>query len=141
MKNETDLYSSQREIISANDDIVIVKNLGDIPGGRCLDLTNWNGAVKAGHIIVKNESTGKLYPLGVSEAGAYNALQKETINEETSAKTGYNESVVGVLVASIDHGDPSAAIMTRGQVNGKAMPYEPTTEIKTALPLIEFLYL
>jgi len=110
------------------DSIVIINDLGDIPGGRTLDVSgvaSGTTVIKAGHIIIKDAS-GNYKPLGVTE-GAYNALS-----------TG--ESYEGALKASVLVSDPRAAILTIGQVNAAASPYPVTDTIKAGLPRIQFLY-
>jgi hypothetical protein len=112
-----------------NGGIVIVKDLGDIPGGRTLDVSgvaSGTTALKAGHIIIQKTAVGSYAPLGVS-GEAYASLPG-----------GY--TYAGVLKADILVKDPRAAILTIGQVNAAASPYEVTTEIKESLPLIQFLY-
>lgn len=100
--------------------ILIVKDLGDIPGGRTLDVKNVKAGVsviEAGTLIIKNET------------GAYEPW------DGTTASTFVGVLKYGVLVS-----DPRAAILTMGQVNGKAMPVAPTDEVKAGLPNIQFLY-
>lgn len=121
-----------RESISVsdgNDSIVIVKDLGDIPGGRTLDVSGVDSGteyIRAGHIIVKDDTTNVYSPLGVNNS-AYVTLP-----------TG--KSYAGVLKASVLVKDPRAAILTMGQVNAAASPYPVTTAIKKGLPNIQFLY-
>lgn len=117
------------EVQMGNNDIVIVKCLADIPGGRTLDvsvLPSDTKVVKAGHIIIKDSENFKPLPLNNQGTGY------------ASLPTGC--SYVGVLKATVTTKDPRAAIMTQGQVNGAASPYEVTSTIKNNLPRIEFLY-
>lgn len=110
------------------DSIVIVKCLGDIPGGRTLDVSELASdveVVKSGHILIQNTETKAVKPLGVTN-GAYDTLP---------AKHSY----LGVLKASVLKKDPRAAILTIGQVNAAASPYPVTDAIKTGLPNIQFL--
>lgn len=113
------------EINGGNDSIVIVNALGDIPGGRTLDMTGFTNGIKAGHIIIKL-STGVYAPMPVSGT-SYDSLP---------ASAEY----AGVCRYSVSAADPRAAIVTMGQVNAAAMPYAITSDIKTYLPHIEFLY-
>lgn len=119
------------EINDGLDSIVIVNALGDIPGGRTLDVTDIKGevnAISAGHVIVKT-SKGEYKPLKVND-GAY-------------AKIESGDSYVGILKTSILVRDPRASIVTIGQVNASAgknavgAPY--TDEIKSGLPNIQFI--
>lgn len=111
----------------SNDAIVIVTALGDIPGGRALDVTEvTEDVIYAGHILVINDTTKEVKPLGVS-GDAYVSLPS-------------GHSYLGVLKHSVLKEDARAAILTIGQVNAAACPYPITAAIKTGLPRIEFLY-
>lgn len=120
-----------RQVIEVNDgldSIVIVNDLGDIPGGRTLDVSRLADdvtVVRSGHILIQQNTTKEVAALGVSE-GNY-----ETLPE------GY--SYLGVLKASVLKSDPRAAILTVGQVNAAACPYPVTQTIKTGLPMVQFL--
>ena len=90
-----DLKGGNTEIITANDSIVIISALADIPGGAVVDfsLLPANTLVAhAGHVVVKKDANGEIAALGVSE-GAYAALP-----------TGY--SYCGVLKTSITSKNP-----------------------------------
>lgn len=111
------------------DAIVIVKCLADIPGGRTLDVTGVDKDtefIRAGHIIIQNDTTKVFSPLGVTN-GAYVSLPA-------------GHSYAGVLKASVPVKDPRAGIMTIGQANAAASPYQVTSAIKNALRNIQFLY-
>ena len=111
------------------DSIIVIKDLGDIPGGRTLNVANFAGktVIKAGHIIVADDTTGVLEPLAIDAGtGTYVA--------DTTGKT-----YKGVLKRTILTAKPMAAILTIGQVNAGASPYAVTAAIKAALPRIEFL--
>lgn len=127
----TTLGRKTNEINSALDDIIIVNALGDVPGGRTLDVSGVASGVttlSAGHVIVK------------TSAGVYKPL---AVTNKAYASIASGETAVGVLKASILVSDPRAAIVTMGQVNASAAatgvgaPY--TTAIKTALPNIQFI--
>ena len=109
--------------------IVVIKDLGDIPGGRTLDVSDvasGTAVLKAGHIIIQKTADGSYAPLGVS-GSAYVTLP-----------SGY--TYAGVLKADTLVKDPRAAILTVGQVNAAASPYAVTAAIKEGLPHIQFLY-
>ncbi|GIM60084.1 hypothetical protein CAPN008_01340 [Capnocytophaga canis] len=110
------------------DNIVITNYLDGIRGGRTLNLTGFTEeVVKAGHIIIKEASSGDYKPMPVS-GGNYASLPG-------------GHSYAGVLVASITKNKPFAGIMTRGTVNINAVPFGMTsilTAVKTALPLVDF---
>ena len=110
-----------------NDAIVIVTELGDIPGGRALDVADvTEEVIYAGHILIVNDTTKEVKPLAVSG------------NAYASKPSGY--SYLGVLKHSVLKADARAAILTIGQVNAAACPYAITNDIKAGLPRIEFLY-
>jgi len=121
------------EINDGYDSIVIVNALGDIPGGRTLDVSGLASdvtVVRAGNILVQNTMTKEVSPLKITD-GAYEALP-----------TGC--AYLGVLKASVLVKDPRAAILTMGQVNAAAAKTATgapiTDEIKAGLPNIQFLY-
>lgn len=121
------LNKEQILLDDGKDSVVIIKVLTDLPGGRTLDVTGvTDSVIKAGHILVSDNTTGAISPLGVS-SGAY-----VTVPE--------GKTLVGVLECSVLTSDPRAAIVTAGQVNAAASPYPVTAAIKTGLPRIEFLY-
>lgn len=126
---QADLNKETIVVSDGVDSIVIVKSLADIPGGRTLDVSGVDKDAKfirAGHIIIKNDTTKVFSPLGVSE-GAYVSLPS-------------GHSYAGVLKASVLVKDPRAAILTMGQVNAAASPYPVTSAIKNGLRNIQFLY-
>lgn len=114
------------QIGGGNDSIVIIKALGEIPGGRVLDTSAFTdtNVIRAGHVIYK-DSAGEYKPLEVTD-GAYAAIPD-------------GATLVGVLKKSTLVNDGGAAIVTIGQVLNGALPYAVTDEIKTALPLIQFI--
>lgn len=121
------LYKETINYEDGNDAIVIVNDLGDIPGGRSLDVSEVTAdVIRAGHILIVNDTTKEVKPLGVS-GEAYVSLPSD-------------HSYLGVLKHSVLKTDARAAILTIGQVNAAASPYPVTSAIKTGLPRIEFLY-
>ena len=112
------------------DSIVVVNCLGDIPGGRTLDVSgvaSGTTVIKAGHIIIASNK-GVMKPMPLNAGGtAYGSLPS-------------NHTYVGVLKATVTVSDPRAAILTMGQVNQKACPFEVTSAMKTALANIQWLY-
>lgn len=110
------------------DSIVIVSCLGDIPGGLTLDVSDVAAdveVIKAGHVLIQDNETKAVKPLGVSN-GAYVSLP---------AKHSY----LGVLKGSVLKSDPRSAILTIGQVNAAASPYPVTEAIRTGLLHIQFI--
>ena len=128
---EANMNISESKVVTDKDNIVIIKALTDIPGGRTLDVSGLSSGMevlKAGHIIVKTTATGVHKPLGLT--GSPLAYDSKDAGDE----------FVGVLKASILVSDPRAAIVTSGQINAAASPYPVTDTIKNGLPRIEFLY-
>lgn len=122
----TNLNRTPEHFEDGNDSIVIVRDLGDIPGGRSLDVTEvTEDVIRAGHILISNDTTKDVKPLGVS-GSAYSAKP-----------SGW--SYIGVLKHSVLKTDARAAILTIGQVNAAACPYPITADIKSGLPHIQFL--
>ena len=118
--------------------IVVIKDLGDLPGGVILADTagaalDADECTKAGNLIIKvvNDTTGetRYAPLGVTD-GAYDALPEIE---------GSTASYVGVLKASIANKEPFAAVLTMGQVNDAACPAPVTDAIKAELINIQFI--
>lgn len=115
-------------IDDGKDSVIIIKDLGDLPGGCTLDVSGVDATetvIKAGHVIMKDDTSGSYEPLGVTN-GAY-----------TSTTTG--KTYVGVLKKTILKSKPFAAVLTIGQVNKNASPYEVTSTIIAALPHIQFI--
>lgn len=140
-----DLKGNTEKMLTGRDNIVIVKYLDGLVGGRSLDVTDYKSVcgksvVEAGTVIITNGS-GTYKPMAIVE-------DTDTVDEQTvglgtysygSLPSGY--SYAGFLVASIDAEKDGAAIMTRGKINKAVVPFALTSilsAVKTALPLIEF---
>lgn len=113
------------------DEIVIVKHIEGIPGGKTLDVTGFAPEyIRAGHLIIKETATDIFKPMPISGT-AYAA----------SIPSGH--VYVGVLVATVLTTQPFASIMVRGAVNQVAFVNSggysgvPAAAI-TALALIRF---
>ena len=107
-----DLKRASIEVNDGLDAIVIVNDLGDVPGGRTLDVSGLATdveVIRSGHILIQNDTTKAVKPLGVTSE-AYDTLPE-------------GHSYLGVLKASVLKKDPRAAILTIGQVNAAASPY------------------
>lgn len=128
---QANLIRENHEIEDGLESIVIVNCLGDIPGGRTLDvsgLPDTMKVIKAGHILIKSKEGGAVKPMPLNSGGtAYASLPS-------------NHSYLGVLKATVSVKDPRAAILTIGQVNQAACPYPVTDAIKNALTNIQWLY-
>jgi hypothetical protein len=128
-----DLTNEKQEIITGNDNIVIVDNFQSIRGGRTLDVTGFTPeAINAGHVIIKETATGNYKPMPVNLTDAENPVYAALPALHTYA---------GILIASILTKKQFAGILIRGTVNPAAAPYPMGTilaAVKTALPLIDF---
>lgn len=127
---QANLIRENHEIEDGLESIVIVNCLGDIPGGRTLDVSGvaaGTTVIKSGHILIASNK-GVVKPMPLNEAGTeYGSLPS-------------NHSYLGVLKATVTVKDPRAAILTMGQVNQAACPYPVTSAMKSALPNIQWLY-
>lgn len=130
-----DLHNQGTQIDAGYDAVTIVTNLEDIPGGKTLDVTGFAPEViKAGHLIIKETSTGILKPMPVNGGEtAYNAWN--------TVSTGH--TAVGIVAASVLKTKPFVSIMVRGTMNEQAFinngGFTAPTEAKTALSLIRFI--
>lgn len=128
MSTTANLASQGPSYDTGNDTIVIVKVLEAIPGGRTLDVTSYSpDVIPAGHLIIKETSSGIFKPMPISGVD-YAALPASHTYE-------------GVLISTILKTKPFAGIMARGTVNKNASFYgiaSVLTAVKTALPLIRF---
>ena len=117
------------ELITENDNIVIVNYIDGIRGGRSLDVSGYADPVlKAGLVIIRETATDTYKPMPIT-GNAYAALPA-------------GHTYVGILAASIRKERPLAGILTFGVVNPEAapIPYTPIlTALKTALPQVQFL--
>ncbi|WP_231489907.1 hypothetical protein [Pedobacter sp. Leaf170] len=124
------LNNTGTSVINANDSIVIVDNFQSIRGGSTLDVTNFGpDTIKAGHVIIKETSTGNYKPMPLAT------------NDTVYDTLPVGHTYAGILIASILKAKPFAGILVRGTVNHLATPFSMTailSAVKTALPLIDF---
>lgn len=107
------------------DSIIILQALGDVPGGRTLDVSkHTEDVIKCGHVVAKT-ADGNYYPVPVA-SGAYAALAS-------------GDTYVGIVRATTLKLNPQVGILTMGQVREAALPYPVTAAIKTALSHIQFI--
>ena len=131
---QANLANESQEIITGNDNIVIVDVFQTIRGGRTLDVTGFTPEViKAGHVIIKQTSNGEYKPMPVD-------LTTDPKNPAYAALPA-GHTYAGILIQSLLTKRPMAGILVRGTVNPAAAPYPMNTilsAVKTALPLIDF---
>jgi len=117
--------TTQTNVDTTNDNIVIVNSWQDIPGGKALDVTGWpHTTIPAGHPIVLGTS-GEYKPIALN-------VDEITIDEAEAART------VGILKATILTEQPIAAIMVGGCINPSAAVYTIPAACKAVLPHIIF---
>lgn len=107
---------------------VVIRHYTDgIKGGKLLNVDEFtDDVIKAGHPIIAN-SEGVYKPFPVTE-GAFGTLP-----------SGF--SYVGINVTNADTSYPLVGIMTDGEVNDNAMPYDFSAlkeAFKAAVPTIRF---
>lgn len=75
-----DLKRASIEVNDGLDAIVIVNDLGDVPGGRTLDVSGLATdveVIRSGHILIQNDTTKAVKPLGVTSE-AYDTPARRT---------------------------------------------------------------
>lgn len=139
---ESNLGVYLQEIISGGDEITVVKNLSDLPGGRSLNVKKYKESLEK--YVAKKPDAGLMAaayagsPVGLEKAsGEYVVLP---LDENGAFTLPAEVEPVGVLARGIPFNDPRGAIVTRGQINWAAMPLKVPAAVRNALPLVEFLY-
>jgi hypothetical protein len=113
-----------------NDPIVIRKHVDGLKGGVVLDVTGFNEEyVRCGHVIIRKVVDGKdvFMPMPVAN-GAYASLPQ-------------GAEYVGICEASKLTSEAIVAVLTIGEVNDKALPFDITpikAAFKAAVPTIVF---
>lgn len=108
-----DLKRASIEVNDGLDAIVIVNDLGDVPGGRTLDVSGLATdveVIRSGHILIQNDTTKAVKPLGVTSE-AYDTLPE-------------GHSYLGVLKASVLKKRPEGSNpdYRSGQCRSKSVP-------------------
>lgn len=89
-----DLNETGENIITGNDSIVIVDNFQSIRGGRTLDATGFTAdVIPAGHVIIKETSSGIHKPMPVTDASDGNVATVGTVTPGTGYTNGTYENV------------------------------------------------
>jgi hypothetical protein len=113
-----------------NDPIIIRKHVDGKKGGVVLDVTGFTDEyVRCGHVIIKKVIDGKdvFMPMPVSE-GAYASLPNGAV-------------YFGIAEASKATSEAFVPVLTIGEVNDKALPYDITSikaAFSAAVPTIVF---
>ena len=124
------LIDEKKEILTANDNVVIVDVFQSVRGGRTLDVTGYpKDVLNAGHVIIVETATKEYKPMPLDSTGAaYDALPS-------------GHEYAGILIATILTKRAFAGIMVRGTVNPACAPFDMSAiiaDVKDALPLIDF---
>lgn len=115
-----DLTKNTSNPTNGKDQVVFKKRIAFLDGGRSLDVTGvTEKALYAGHIIVKDTTTGEFKPVTVSGEN-FEAAAEGTV-------------IVGILADSIFTDKAFASILVAAVINEKAMPYKLPEAVKTAL--------
>jgi len=130
MGTVANLNDPNREIITGNDNIVIVDIITSIRGGRTLNVDGYpHDVINAGHVILRNKTTNVYKPMPLNTAGtAYADLPS-------------GHEYVGILINTIKKERPFAGILLRGTVNPNAAPFAMGSilaAVQTALPQMIF---
>ena len=118
------------------DDKLVISTVALMPGGYALDTSDYtktddSQTIPGGWVLIQNTTDLTVKPLGQATAGTWDTLPD-----------GYQ--YLGILRNTVSLIDPRAAILVNGVVNGATLETATgaplTTDIKTALPHIQFLY-
>lgn len=108
-----DLTSQGPVLDTGKDNIVIVDNFKSKRGGASLDVTGFtNPVIRAGHVVIKQTSTGEFKPMPTNAGGtAYGSLP--------AGHTYY-----GIVINSVLTSKPFVGILLSGTVNHKVVDAE-----------------
>ena len=133
-----DLTNEPQEVITGNDNIVIVDNFQSVRGGRTLNTAGFTpDVIRAGHVIIQETATKEYKPLGVIPKGTNIGTTQapEITTEDTYVALPANHAYAGILIASIPTKKPFAGILVRGTVNPAAVPNVVNLRLKALYPL------
>lgn len=133
MGAKANLVNDPETILAGNDSVVIRQYNGGITGGRTLDLTGFDGPVKAGHLAIRV----------LDEGGVNYTYKPMPVNGEKYGSLPASHEYCGVVVATKPADYPLVGIMDDGRVNDEAMPYQfadatQRAAVKAALPNLIF---
>ena len=130
MGTVANLNNPKQEIVTGNDNIVIVDVITTVRGGRTLNVDGYpHDVINAGHVILRNTATDVYKPMPLNTEGtAYGTLPA-------------GHEYAGILIATIKKERPFAGILLRGTVNPNAAPFAMGSilaAVQTALPQMIF---
>lgn len=92
--NTASLNDTPTSVDTSKDNIVIVDNLGSLPGGRTLDVTGFTPSViKAGHVIIRETSGGSYKPMPATDLRSNGVDTLGTVVAGTGYTNGTYENV------------------------------------------------
>lgn len=92
--NTANLADKATSVDTSKDNIVIVDNLGSLPGGRTLDVTGFTPPViKAGHVIIRETSGGSYKPMPATDTLTSGVSTLGTVVPGTGYTNGTYENV------------------------------------------------
>ena len=125
-----DLTPKKETIVFGHDSVVVPKYISGIAGGRTLDMDKYPlDTVQAGQVIVFNKTSNSYKPLKLKTEDEGASYNYDTKDEQ--------DVYVGILYRTVAKDNPAASIMTHGQINVAALPYELPADFAAAMPLIE----
>jgi hypothetical protein len=103
-----DLTNEPQELLTSNDNVVIVDNFQSVRGGRTLDVTGFKPEViKAGHVIIRETATGEYKPMPVTEDGGAIATLGTVVGG-----TGYTQGTYNNVALTGGSGSGATANIT-----------------------------
>lgn len=133
-----DLVNSRQQVVFGKDSIIIQKWITGIKGGRNLDVSEFPlKVISAGHVVI-TDGNGLYKPMPLTSEPSRLGDDSESVTYTYgSLPEGFHYA--GVVYRSVLVERPMVSIMTQGQVNSVAMPYEVPEDFKDDCPLIEFI--
>lgn len=118
------LVNPKTEVISGNDNVVIVDNFQSVRGGRTLDVTGYTPTVlHAGHVIIRETATDEYKPMPITGDGSIVTLgtltegsgYTEGTYTKKSLSGGSGSGAVATIVVDEDGKVASVTITTDGK--------------------------
>lgn len=140
---ESNLLRVDCEVVPGADAVTVVRDLGDLPGGRTLDVTEYRASLAAYRAAHPEAAAGGEAVYAGTPVG-YDAGRKAYVALPLDAEGAFTlpsgARAVGVVKAGVPLADARAAVLTIGQVNWAAIPFRVPKAVRDALPRIEFLH-
>ena len=125
------------------DNVICPKFISGLTGGRSLDVTDFPlNVISAGHVIIVKDGVYKPMPLQQKTEDDTPVTDADGNPVYEYASLPASHAYAGILYRSILTKKPAASIMTNGQLNSVAAPYDMASILsafKAACPFIEFV--